>query len=229
MNVIADTGAPYIFCRTPECGGAGDSGPATALGVFSAIQAVCGQLFGDETLKDRSVLVQGAGSVGGRLIELLLAADAKVMFTDVDVSAVKKYRDELGLAFVPPDAAYEAECDIFSPCAYGGILNKSTISRLRCKAVAGGANNQLAEPGDADRIQQRGILYAPDYAVNIGGAMAIIGIEAMGWSTAEADKKVTCVKDTVYRILDIAATRDITTDAAARLIADDQLAARQKK
>ena len=229
MNVIAETGAPYIFCRTPECGGAGDSGPATALGVFSAIQAVCGQLFGDESLKDRSVLVQGAGSVGGRLIDLLLAANARVMFTDVDETAVKHYRDKMGLPFVESEAAYDTECDIFSPCAYGGILNKATISRLRCKAVAGGANNQLAEPADADRIQQRGILYAPDYAVNIGGAMAIIGIEAMGWTATEADTKVTGVKETLYRIFDIAATREITTDAAARIIADDQLAARQEK
>ena len=225
MNAIADTGAPFIFCRTPECGGAGDSGPATALGVFSAIQAVCGKLFGDETLAGRSVLVQGVGSVGGRLVDLLIDAQARVLFSDVDMAAVRRFRDELQLVYVEPEAVYDCECDIFAPCGYGGILNQTTISRLNCKAVAGGANNQLAEPADAERLQQRGILYAPDYAVNIGGAMAIIGMEALGWSMLDANAKVMQVKDTLYRIFDIAAKNQETTDAAARRIAAKRLAA----
>jgi glutamate dehydrogenase/leucine dehydrogenase len=224
MNVISDAGAPYIFCRTPECGGAGDSGPATALGVFSAIQAVCGQLYGTEALEGRSVLVQGVGSVGRRLVDLLINARAEVMFTDVDETAVRRLRDEIGLPFVAPEAVYDTECDIFSPCAYGGILNRGTIGRLKCRAVAGGANNQLAEPADGDRLQQRGILYAPDYAVNIGGAMAIIGMEAMGWSKAEADERVRGVKESLHRIFDLSAEQGITTDAAARRIAAKRLA-----
>ena len=223
MNIIADSGAPYIFCRTPECGGAGDSGPATALGVFSAIQAVCGQLYGDETLKDRSILVQGVGSVGGRLVDLLLGARARVMFTDVGETAVQHFRDKMGLPFIEPETAYDTECEIFSPCAFGGVLNRDTISRLKCRAVAGGANNQLAEPVDADRLQQRGILYAPDYAVNIGGAMAIIGMEAMGWTKSQAEQKVRGVRETLYRIFDIAATRNINTDIAAREIATEHI------
>ncbi len=223
MNVIAETGAPYIFCRTPECGGAGDSGPATALGVFSAMQAVCVRLFGEESLAGRCVLVQGAGSVGGRLIEMLVDAGARVIFTDVDAVSVRRFRDELGVPYVPPEKAYETACDIFAPCALGGILNCETIGRLQCRAVAGGANNQLAEPLDAERLQQRGILYAPDYAINIGGAMAIIGMEAMGWSPAEADTNVRQVKETLGRIFAIAAQRNVTTDAAARSIADERL------
>jgi len=228
MNVIADTGAPYIFCRTPECGGAGDSGPATALGVFSAIQAVCGQLYGSEALEGRSVLVQGVGSVGRRLVDLLLDARADVMFTDVDAFAVRHFRDNVGLPFIEPGAVYDTECDIFSPCAYGSILNRDSIDRLKCRAVAGGANNQLSEPADADRLQRRGILYAPDYAVNIGWAMAIIGMEALGWSKAEADEKVGGVKDTLYRIFDLSAEKGMTTDAAARQIASERIHAGHK-
>ena len=225
MNTIAETGAPYIFCRTPECGGAGDSGPATALGVFSAMEAVCGRLFGDGALDGRSVLVQGTGSVGGRLISLLRKANAQVMFTEVDESTIRKFRDEWQLPFMAPEQAYDTKCDIFSPCAYGGILNQDTITRLKCKAIAGGANNQLVEAADAERLKQRGILYAPDYAVNIGGAMAIIGMEAMGWSSSEADKMVKQVKETLARIFNICADQKITTDAAARQIANEHLAA----
>lgn len=225
MNTIAETGAPYIFCRTPECGGAGDSGPATALGVFSAIEAVCGRLFGKEDLDGRSILVQGVGSVGGSLIGLLRQANARVMFTDVDESAIRRFRDQWQLPFVAPEHAYDTKCDIFSPCAYGGIFNQDTIGRLKCKAIAGGANNQLVEAADAERLQQRGILYAPDYAVNIGGAMAIIGMEAMGWSSSEADTMVRGVKETLYRIFNICADQKITTDAAARQIANEHLAA----
>ena len=225
MNTIAETGAPYIFCRTPECGGAGDSGPATALGVFSGIQAVCARLFGDEALEGRSILVQGVGSVGGRLIDLLLAHNARVLFSDVSPPAIRRFRSEPRVSYVDPDAVYDTPCDVFSPCAFGGILNETTIGRLECRAVVGGANNQLAEAADAERLKRRGILYAPDFAVNIGGAMAVIGMEAMGWSRSDADSKVVRVKETLSRVFELSETRNITTDEAARRIAADRLAA----
>lgn len=223
MDIISETGDPYIFCRTPQKGGAGDSGPATALGVFSGMQAVCEQLFNSPSLEAKRVLVQGAGSVGNPLIQLLRDAGAEVLFSDIDEAAIAHLQAKKGLKHIHPDKIFDTPCDIFAPCALGGILNKNTIPRLKCLAVAGGANNQLAEPADAERLWGRQILYAPDFAINIGGAMAIIGIETMGWSRAEADKNVTSVRQTLKHIFAIATAEGINTDVAARRIARSRL------
>lgn len=223
MDIIAETGAPYVFCRTPAKGGAGDSGPATALGVFAGMQAACERVFGDASLQGRHVLVQGAGSVGESLIERLLAAGAMVSFSDVDDVIVRRFRDELGLPFVPQEAVYDTQCDIFAPCALGGILNQENIPRLKCRVVVGAANNQLGEPEDAEGLVARGILYAPDYVVNIGGAMAITGMEAMGWSPAQADKEVMGVRASLKKVLELADAEGITTESAARRIAEERL------
>ena len=219
MDIIAETGDPFIFCRTPAKGGAGDSGPATAFGVYNGILAVCAHLFGQASLEKKRILVQGAGSVGGPLIDLLLEAGAEVMFSELDDQTVKLLQDKKGLTFIHPDKIFDTPCDIFAPCALGGILNKDSIPRLKCLAVAGGANNQLAEPADAERLWGRQILYAPDYAINIGGAMAIIGIETMGWSQQEADKNVSSVRQTLMQIFETAKAEGINTDAAAQRIA----------
>jgi len=228
MNIIAETGDPYIFCRTPDKGGAGDSGPATAFGVYNGILAVCKHLFGNTSLQQRRILIQGAGSVGRPLIDLLLNAGADVMFSDLDSQTVRSLENKKGLRFIHPDKMWETPCDIFAPCALGGILNKDSIPRLKCLAVAGGANNQLAGPADAERLWGRQILYAPDYAINIGGAMAIIGMETMGWSRKEADENVSSVQQTLENIFATARAEGINTDAAARRIARARLFDRQE-
>jgi leucine dehydrogenase len=227
MDVIAETGAPYIFARTPAAGGAGSSGPFTAVGVFSGIQAACEHLFGEASPKGRRVLVQGTGSVGGPLIERLRTAGAEVAFSEVDEGAIGRFRDELGLPFVPAEAVYTVECDIFAPCALGGVLNADTIPRLKCRAVAGGANNQLASPEDAERLQARDILYAPDYVVNVGGAMAVLGIETQGWTPERAEKEVAeSVRRALRQVFQLAAAEGMTTEAAARRLAEERLSAR---
>jgi leucine dehydrogenase len=225
MDVIGETGSPYIFARTPARGGAGGSGPATALGVFAALQAAAERVFGEASLRGRHVLVQGAGGVGGPLLERLVAAGARVSFSDVDPEAVRHFRDELGLDYVPPEAVLDTPCDLFSPCALGGILSEATIPRLRCRAVVGAANNQLATPEDAGRLRARGILYAPDFVVSLGGAMAITGLEAMGWTPAQAEKEVLRIGDTLRKVFDRAEADGLTTEAAARRIAGETLAA----
>jgi leucine dehydrogenase len=224
MDIIAETGAPYIFCRTPAAGGAGSSGPITALGVFAGIQIACEHVFGEASLKRRKVLVQGVGSVGGILIEHLRHAGAEVLFSDVDELHIQRYRDELGLQFIPVEEIYKTECDVFAPCALGGVLNENTIPQLKCRVVAGGANNQLAQPEDAERLRARGIVYAPDYVVNVGGAMAIPGIENLGWSPGEAEEKVVkSVRYALARIVEMAEAESITTDEAAHRIAEEHL------
>jgi leucine dehydrogenase len=229
MDIIAETGAPYVFARTPAAGGAGSSGPFTALGVFTGIQVACGQVFGDVSLEGRRVLVQGTGSVGGALIEHLRAAGASVVFSEVDAGAVRRFRDELGFEFVPAEEAYGTECDIFAPCALGGILDANTIPQLKCRAVAGGANNQLADPEDAERLRLGGIVYAPDFVINSGGAIAILGLETQGWTRERAEKEVVeTIRRALRRIFEIAAAEGITTEVAACQIAEERLSGQER-
>lgn len=224
MDIIAETGAPYVFARTPAAGGAGSPGPFTALGVFTGIQVACEHLFGEPSLKGRRVLVQGTGSVGSTLIEHLRGADAEVVFSEVDTDAIQHFRDELGLEYIPAESVYTTECDIFAPCALGGILNANTIPQLNCRVVAGGANNQLANPEDAESLRAKGILYAPDYVTNVGGAMAILGLELQGWTRERAEKEVIeSVRQALRLVFELADSEGITTHAAAQRIAEERL------
>jgi glutamate dehydrogenase/leucine dehydrogenase len=225
MDVIAASGAPYIFGRTPAAGGSGDSGPPTAVGVLSGMRVTCARLFGDDALAGRRVLVQGAGSVGGPLIALLRGAGAEVLFSEVDEALTRHLRDELGLPSVPESDVYATECDVLAPCALGGILNAETIPRLRCRAVVGSANNQLATPEDAERLHARNILYAPDFAVNVGGAMALLGRELLAWSADETERRIAATVTHVLRGVFARASDDgISTNAAAQALAERRLA-----
>jgi leucine dehydrogenase len=223
MDVISETGAPYVFSRTPEHGGAGDSSTWTALGVESGLRTTCTRLFGEPSLSGRTIVVQGAGSVGGELIERLLAAGADVVFSDVDPRSVRRWRDERGVRYVDPDRVLDTPGDVFAPCALGGVLDARSIPRLRCRAVAGAANNQLAETEDAVRLRARGMLYAPDFVINAGGAIGITGQESLGWSAEKAREEVLRIGETLARVYDLANEAGITTDAAARRIAEERL------
>jgi len=223
MDQIAETGALYVHARTPASGGAGDSAPATALGVFHAIQVSCETAFGDPSLHGRRVLVQGTGSVGGRLIALLQEAGAMVLAADVDQAAVRRHVD---IEYISADEVYSTPCDVFAPCALGGVLNQQSIPLLRCRVIAGAANNQLAHPADAERLRARGILYAPDFVANLGGAIAITGRESLGWSEDEADRQVIdAVTSALHQVFRIATEEGITTTAAALRLAQARLAA----
>jgi leucine dehydrogenase len=225
MDIIAETGAPYIFACSPEAGGAGSTGPLTALGVFTGIQVACETIAQEDSLEGCRVLVQGVGSVGGILAEHLHSAGAEVSFSEVKDELIEYYRDELGFSYVADEEVYQTDCDVFAPCALGGILNEVTIPQLKCRIIAGGANNQLAHPEDADRLRARGIAYAPDYVVNVGGAMGITGMELQGWSQEEAEERISAsVRRALGRIFEMAEVQQITTDEAAKLIADEHLA-----
>jgi leucine dehydrogenase len=170
--------------------------------------------------------VQGAGSVGRTLMDLLNRAGADVWFNDIDESVVCRFRDEKDFRCIPTESVYGTECDIFSPCALGGILNVTTIPQLKCKAVAGGANNQFAGPDDVELLSKRGILYAPDYVINAGGAIGIPGIEALGWSKERAEKEVTgSIQEALRRMFQMSDYEGITTDVAARRLAEERLQA----
>jgi leucine dehydrogenase len=222
MDVIAEM-TPYVFGKTEAAGGAGDTAPDTAVGVFHGIRATCRYAFGSDALSGRTVVVQGAGGVGGRLIELLRQAGASVVATDVD----QRRLDELtrqGIRVVSPDAVLTTECDVLAPCAVGGVLNAETIPHLRCKAIAGAANNQLGSPTDAELLRDRGIPYAPDFVINAGGVLHGGGIEELHWTRQELDARLAAIGDSVYEIFQRAESDGISTDAAARRIALDRIA-----
>ncbi|HKW59902.1 MAG TPA: Glu/Leu/Phe/Val dehydrogenase dimerization domain-containing protein [Candidatus Dormibacteraeota bacterium] len=217
MDVIGEV-TRYVFCKTEAAGGAGDTAPDTAVGVLHGIRAACRHAFGTDDLSKRTVVVQGVGGVGGRLIELLMEADADVIATDVDQVRLASLREN-GIQTLAPDAALTAECDVLAPCAVGGILNARSIPGLRCRVIAGGANNQLETLADADRLRERGIAYAPDFVINAGGVLHGGGLESLHWTRAELDARLAGIGDAVYAILKRAELEGVSTDTAARKIA----------
>jgi leucine dehydrogenase len=153
-------------------------------------------VFGSPDLSGRTVLMQGAGAVGADLVRLLQADGASVLVSDVDEARAAA----TGATVIPADDVYDTECDIYSPCAVGGTLNADTIARLRCKIVGGSANNQLLEPGDSKRLHDRGILYAPDFIINAGGVIQLVGLEDRGWDEEELQRNLRAVGDTLREI-----------------------------
>jgi len=211
LDVVAET-CPWVYGTT---GRGGNSGRGTARGGLHAIRAAVEHVFGSPELSGRSVLVQGAGAVGAVLARELMDAGARVLVSDVDESRAAA----AGCETVSPEAVPETEVDVYSPCAVGGTLNADSISRLACRAVAGCANNQLAEPEDAERLQERGILYAPDYIVNAGGIIQLIGLEDEGWDEAELETRLARIGDTLRTLFAEAGTEGITpAEAADRLV-----------
>jgi glutamate dehydrogenase/leucine dehydrogenase len=220
MDVIGEV-TPYVFCRTEAAGGSGDTAPDTAVGVLHGIKGACRFAFGSDDLSGRTIAVQGAGGVGGRLIDLLKDAGATVIASDVDE---KRARDK-GVRTVSPDSVLTTECDVLAPCAVGGIINARSIPSLRCKVIAGGANNQLETPADADLLREHGIVYAPDFVINAGGVLHGGGLEEQHWTRAVLEEKLAGIGDAVYEILQRADRDGVSTDAAARQIALSRISA----
>lgn len=219
MDVIG-TRTPHVFCRSLARGGSGDPSIHTALGVFHGIRASLRHAFGSDDPAGRTVLVQGAGSVGAKLTALLAEAGANVLVSDVDDGRARS----TGAAIVPAAAALGTECDVYAPCALGATLSKESVPQLRCRIVAGSANNQLAQAETADLLRAAGILYAPDYVINAGGAIAINFLELNGRSQDDVDAALVRIGDTLTEIYVRADTEGITTAAAADALAASRLA-----
>ena len=222
MDVIAERHA-HVFCRSVERGGSGDPGPYTARGVYHGIRASAGHAFGSPDLEGRSVLVQGVGDVGARLAEQLAEASARVLVSDIASERANALADRIGAEVVPAETAMRTECDIYAPCALGGTLSAETIPQLRCRIVAGCANNQLAEPEDAVRLAEAGILYAPDYVINAGGVIHAWGVESLGWDPETVETRLAGIGDSLTDIYERAAAAGITTEAAAEQLARSRL------
>ena len=217
LDVVAET-CPWVYGTT---GRGGNSGRGTARGALHAIGAAVEHVFGSRELAGRTVLVQGAGAVGALLARELTDAGARVLVSDVDESRASA----TGCETVPPERALETEVDVYSPCAVGGTLDAESIPRLACRAVVGCANNQLANPEDATRLQERGILYAPDYLVSAGGIIQLLGLEDEGWSEAQLEERLAGIGDTLRMLFAEADSEGITPDAAADRLVRRRLAA----
>ena len=217
LDVVAET-CPWVYGTT---GRGGNSGRGTARGGLHAIRATVEHLFGSPDLGGRSVLVQGAGAVGSVLARELAEAGARVLVSDVD----EQRAAATGCETVPPDRVTETAVDVYSPCAVGGTLNAESIPRHGCRAVVGCANNQLANPEDATRLQERGILYAPDYLVSAGGIIQLLGLEDEGWSEAQLEERLAGIGDTLRMLFAEADSEGITPDAAADRLVRRRLAA----
>jgi leucine dehydrogenase len=222
MDVIGEA-CPHVMGRSGAAGGSGSSAPDTALGVYHGIRSALRHGFGTDSMDGRTVVVQGTGAVGGALADFLSDAGTTVIVSDVDEGRARVVADRVGAAVVAAGEDYDAPCDVFSPCATGGTLNGETIPRLRCRIVAGAANNQLAEPEDADRLAAAGILYAPDFVVNAGGVLHLAGHERLGWTEAELAGRLAGIGDTLRRVFEVAEAEAITPEAAASHLARSRI------
>jgi leucine dehydrogenase len=217
---------PYLFGRSEATGGSGEPGPFTARGVFHGMRASLAHAFGSPDVAGRTVLVQGVGSVGARLAELLAEAGARLVLTDVVRNRAAELARRLGARAVPADGALETDCDVYAPCALGGTLSPASIPRLRCRVVSGSANNQLATAADADRLHARGILYAPDFVINAGGVFRNVGTEALGWDAARVEQALEGIGTTLTEIFARSEAAGISTARAAEALADSRLQAK---
>lgn len=226
MEVIR-TMTKHVTGVDPAQGGGGDPSPFTALGVRRGIEACVKIALGRDTLQDIHVAVQGVGHVGYHLCKELKAQGARLTVADIDPLKAERAQREFGAEISSLDKIFEVACDVFAPCALGSALNAETIPTLRTKIVAGAANNQLAEESMADDLMQRGILYAPDYAINAGG-LVNVAQEYAGYDEEKARTRTLKVYDTIFEIADRARSAEMPTTIIANKLVEEKLAQRTR-
>jgi leucine dehydrogenase len=223
MVVISER-SRYVTGLPRRLGGSGDPSPYTALGIEAAMRACCERSFGSPSLKGRSVAVVGVGRVGTRLARRLARAGAKLVLGDIDESR-RELANELPQArWADPNVAIQADVDVLAPCALGGAINETNVSRLRCAVVCGSANNQLSHDGLAEDLAEQGILYAPDFIANAGGLINC-AVELEGYDPARARRRTAAIEQTMSDLLEDAERAGITPLAAAYELARRRLAA----
>ena len=217
MNGLARV-TPWVTGVDVAQGGSGDPSPVTAYGVLYGMRATMAELDGDSTLRDRHVVIQGVGHVGAHLARLLVDEGARVTLSDVFTARADALASELGVDTVAPDVAFATPCDVLAPCALGGVLNDVTIPRLRCRAVVGAANNQLATLTAGAQLADCGILYAPDFVVNAGGIINLAE-EFVGYDRARALERTAGIETTTAEVFGVAREQEITPSRAAETLA----------
>lgn len=220
----------YIYQETDRVvgvhrvhGGSGDPSPFTAFGTLQGIKACLQKKYGHEDPGKASFAIQGAGSVGHYLAKFLSEAGAKVFITDINQKRVQQIVDEFGAEAVPVEQIYDVDANVFAPCALGGVINETTLPRLKFDIIAGSANNQLETDEMGTMLEQRNIVYAPDYAINAGGLMNV-AIELQGYDRDRAYRMVSSIRDIIGRIFLIAERDGIPSWMAADRLAEERIA-----
>lgn len=218
----------HVTGVSPEFGSSGNPSPVTAFGVFQGIRAAAAEAFGSADLTGKKVAVQGVGSVAYHLCGFLHKAGASLIVTDVVSAHVERAVRDYGAEAVGVNEIYSVACDIFAPCAMGGIINDDTLPLLRTQVIAGAANNQLKEERHGDMLHERGILYAPDYVVNSGGLINVAD-ELDGYNRERAMTKVEQIYDQLGAIFGLARQHGIPAYRAADKLAIDRIAQHTKQ
>lgn len=208
----------------PHKRSSGNPSPYTAWGVFRGIQSTMQHLYGSDSLKGKKVAVQGIGHVGQCLLDYLFWAGAELYIYDIDQEKTLSFARRYGATPVSAEEIMTLECDVFAPCALGGILNKKTIPHLQCRAIAGAANNQLLHEEDARLLAKRGILYAPDFVINAGGLINVLcELDPKGYDATRSRQKVHQIYNQLLTIYAISQQNNFSTHEAAVALADYRL------
>lgn len=225
--VYASQESDYLVGLPEEYGGGGGTALPTAYGVYMAMKAAAKKIYGNDSLKDLTVAIQGIGKVGSLLVEYLLEEEAKVVATAISEESRRALKEKhTSVKIVSPDEIYGQECDIFSPCALGSVINDDTIGKLKCKIIAGCANNQLAEDRHGDILHEKGILYAPDFVINSGGLIQVSDPLEMG--NVNIDRvmaKTKNIYNVVMSIFNLSEEEGIPTYKAANRLAEERIEA----
>lgn len=204
-------------------GMSGDPSPVTAYGVYMGIKASAKEMWGNDSLTGKVIAVQGVGHVGEYLVKYLTDENAKVFINDINETRLKEVANKYGAEVVLGDAIYDLTMDIYAPCALGATINDSTLNRLTCSIIAGGANNQLAnEKIHGIEVMKRGIIYAPDFLINAGGLINV-NSEIVGYSTEKAMEMTKGIYDTTLKILKKSKEENIPTYQAANKLAEERI------
>ena len=212
----------YVVGLPTTAGGRGDTSIMTGLGIYMGMKACAKEAWGSDSLEGKTVAMQGFGKVATHTAHHLMKEDATLIVTDVFDGALDRARD-LGLQVVKPDEIYGVDCDIFAPCALGGVISQETISQLKCKGVAGGANNQLLSDSDGETLHRMGIIYGPDYILNSGGIINVESEIAGAYNVDRAREKTERVYEIMQRVISISNSEEIPTAKAADLLAEERL------
>lgn len=214
----------YVTGISPTFGSSGNPSPATAFGVYQGMKAAALEVFGSDSLEGKVVAVQGVGNVAYHLCRYLHEEGARLVVSDIYEHQVRRAVEQFGAKAVDPAEIYDAECDIYAPCALGATINDATIPRLKARIVAGSANNQLQEERHGRMLHELGIAYAPDYVLNAGGVINIAD-ELNGYNRERAFRKIEEIRGSIARIFAISKELDIPTDQAAARLAEERIAA----
>jgi len=213
---------PHILGIAGEENSSGDPSPLTAWGVFNGMKACVEKAFQTKNLKGIHVVLQGLGAVNYNVAKHLHQEGAIITACDINKEATERAKTEFGINIVNPESIFDIACDVFSPGALGAIINSQSIPKLKCKVIAGGANNQLATEKDGEELRKLGIYYAPDYAINAGGLINIYH-EREGYNRDRAYAQVAKIYDTIKMILEISEAEKLSTNIVANRIAEDRV------